>query len=451
MIEELKRVLEKCGVEYAEIRVEEREGTAIYYSGKELEIAERKRSFGGCIRTFHKGGWGFVTFNKLKDLEDWLHRSERQAKTMKRESGLAPVKPVRDKVRLSLPDDPRKVPLEEKHELVRKYNQIVMGHEKIQTTRVGYEDTFIRKYYVNTEGTEIVEERVYSGVRMVATAVDGTNVQISFDSVGGTQGWNSVLGLEDVAERVCKEAVEMLKAEPVEAGVYTVVVDPQLAGVFAHEAFGHLSEADHIYENERIREIMKLGTRFGVDELSIVDDGTIKGERGYYPYDDEGVPSQRTYLIKNGILVGRLHSRETAYKMGEEPTGNARAINFAYPPIVRMSCTFIEPGDKTFEELTDIERGIYAIGAYGGQTELEMFTFSARRGYLIEKGKITKLLKNVVLTGNVFETLRNIDAIGNDLKLYGGLGGCGKGGQFPLPVSDGAPHIRIRNVVIGGK
>lgn len=451
MIEELKKVLERCGVEYGEIRVEEREGTAIYYAGKELEIAERKKTFGGCIRTFHKGGWGFVSFNNLKGLEEWLHHAERQAKTMKRESGLYPVKPVKDRILLSISDDPRNVPIEEKHELVRKYNKIVMGHEKIQTTRVGYEDTFIRKYYVNTEGTEIVEERIYSGVRFSATAVDGTNVQIAFDSVGGTRGWESVLGLEEVAERVCKEAVEMLSAEPVDAGVYTVVVDPQLAGVFAHEAFGHLSEADHIYENERIREQMKIGKRFGVDELSIVDDATIKGERGYYPYDDEGVPAQRTYLIKNGILVGRLHSRETAYKMGEEPTGNARALNFAYPPIVRMSCTFIEAGEKTFEELIDIERGIYAIGAYGGQTELEMFTFSARKGYLIEKGKITKLLKNVVLTGNVFETLKNIESIGNDLKLWGGLGGCGKGGQSPLPVSDGSPHIRIKNVVIGGR
>ncbi|MCK4387999.1 MAG: TldD/PmbA family protein, partial [Dehalococcoidia bacterium] len=173
--------------------------------------------------------------------------------------------------------------------------------------------------------------------------------------------------------------------------------------------------------------------------------------RGSYKYDDEGTPGARTYLIHEGILVGRLHSRETAAKMGERPTGNARAISYLFPPIVRMTNTFIESGNSSFEEiLSDVEEGVYVKDWYGGQTSLEMFTFSAGEAYMIHNGKLAGLLRPVVLSGNVFVTLNNIDAIGSDLSMNQG-GGCGKGGQSPLPVSNGSPHIRIRHCLIGGR
>ena len=128
-----------------------------------------------------------------------------------------------------------------------------------------------------------------------------------------------------------------LSAPQAKGGEYTVVLDPILAGVFVHEAFGHLSESDHVYENEKLRDIMVLGKRFGGKHLNIVDDPAVPGLRGSYKYDDEGVPASKTYLIRKGVLEGRLHSRETAAKMGEKPTGNARAINYSFPPIVRMT------------------------------------------------------------------------------------------------------------------
>ena len=138
--------------------------------------------------------------------------------------------------------------------------------------------------------------------------------------------------------------------------------------------------------------------------------------------------------------------------MNEKPTGNARAISYAHAPIVRMTNTYMESRNYTFEKmLSEVDNGIYAIGALGGQTNMEMFTFSAEEAYMIRNGKIQEQVRDVVLTGNVFETLMNIDSIGNDLKIHGGLGGCGKGGQSPLRVSDGGPHVRIRNVVIGGR
>jgi TldD protein len=139
--------------------------------------------------------------------------------------------------------------------------------------------------------------------------------------------------------------------------------------------------------------------------------------------------------------------------MGEQPTGNARAIGYQYEPIVRMTNTYIDKGDATFEEMIkDVELGLYALDCIGGQTSMEMFTFSAAYGYMIRNGKIAELVRDVVLTGNVFETLMNIDMIGDAIEWApGGPGGCGKGAQQGLRTGLGGPHVRIQNVVVGGR
>jgi len=206
-----------------------------------------------------------------------------------------------------------------------------------------------------------------------------------------------------------------------------------------------------VYDNPQLRELMTLGRRFGGPQLNIVDDATISTLRGGYAYDDEGTPGQRTYLIREGVLVGRLHSRETAARMGEAPSGNARAIDYRHSPIVRMSNTYIENGDVPLADmLADIREGVYVKDWYGGQTSLEMFTFSAGESYMIRNGKLAEMLRPVVLTGNVFTTLERIDAIGVDLEMNQG-GGCGKSGQSPLPVSNGSPHVRMSRCVVGGR
>jgi TldD protein len=199
-----------------------------------------------------------------------------------------------------------------------------------------------------------------------------------------------------------------------------------------------------------MRKLMTLGKRFGSKELNIIDCGLEPGLRGSYKYDDEGTPATKAYLIREGLLWGRLHSRETAGKMSEKPSGSARALSYRYPPIVRMSNTYIEPRDVCFEDIiSEIKEGIYVKNWYGGTTSMEMFTFSAGEAYMIRDGKVAEALRPVVLSGNVFTTLTNIDAIGNDLDFNQG-GGCGKGEQSPLPVSNGSPHIRIKKCLVGG-
>ncbi|MDY6918321.1 MAG: TldD/PmbA family protein [Chloroflexota bacterium] len=438
--------------DYVELRVEKGESTHVQYRGRELEEVGRSSSRGGNARALVNGGWGFVSFNDVEALRDKVDAAVTQARLVGREtSTLARVPPVIEEVAPTIIRDPRAIPLAQKKSLLDEYNDIIWSTPKIQSSVIGYGDGARRVVFANSEGSYIEQERVDVTLRITVIVRENSDVQQVALSLGSSGDFGFVEGLHQRIGEAAERAVAMLSAAPVRGGEYTVVLDPVLAGVFAHEAFGHLSESDFVYENENLKEIMVLGRRFGGEHLNIVDGGAIPGLRGSYKYDDEGVPATRTYLIKEGVLVGRLHSRETAAKMGENVTGNARAINYRYPPIVRMTNTLIEPQNVTFEDMiSDIKEGVYAKNWYGGMTSMEMFTFSAGEAYMIRDGKVAELLRPVMLTGNLFTTLHNIDAIGDDLDMNQG-GGCGKGAQSPLPVSNGSPHIRIRNCVVGGK
>jgi len=453
MKEKLLALCQNIPADYVEVRVHEGRSTSVDYAGKELEDIGERTGLGGCVRVLKDGGWGFSSFNDLEQMEKFARLALRQAELV---GGggltLAPVEPRQCVYRCEPQTDPADVPLADKQQLCHRYNELLLADPRVRTSIVRYRDSRSARFFANSEGTYIEQHYTFCGLMVVAIAVDGNNVQRAYESTGDLRGFENALGAEERCERVKRRAVELLSAKPIEAGTYTVIVDPKLCGVFVHEAFGHLSEADYVYENPRLREIMRPGRRFGRDLLNICDDGSLAGEAGFVAFDDEGVPTRRTPLIKGGVLAGRLHNRETAARMNEQPTGNARAISHAHPPIVRMTNTYMEPGELSFEELLEsTEDGVYAKGMLGGQTNMEMFTFSAEEAYRIRGGRLAEKLREVVLTGNVFKTLADIDAVANDLTLHGGLGGCGKGGQSPLRVADGGPHCRIRNVVIGGR
>ncbi|HUT62411.1 MAG TPA: TldD/PmbA family protein [Anaerolineae bacterium] len=447
----MKMAIEGLDVDYAEIRIERSETTSISYLGPVLEDIAKVFTLGGCVRICMKGGWGFASFNRIENVPQSVKAAYDMAfLTAGERAELAPVQPVKASLKNKVSIDPSQVTLEEKCELVKRYNNLMLNDEEIVTTKAEYRDTKKCVWFHSTSGTMLRIEKIYTGVSFMAVAKDGTNVQRGMKSFGDRRGYETVLNLDDEVEHVIKITRDLIRAPKVKSGVYPVILDPQLAGVFVHEAFGHLSEADFVYENPQAREMMKLGRRFGPDFLNIIDDGSLEGENGHIVYDDEGVKKERTYLIKNGQLVGRLHSRETAGRLEEKPTGNARALNFSFRPIVRMTTTFIDSGESSLEKMfADIKDGIYACGFLGGMTDLERFTFSSAYANKIENGRITTPLRDVILSGNVFETLHNITMIGNDLTLFGGLGGCGKGGQVPLPVSDGSPHICVKSVLVG--
>ncbi len=444
-------ILKRYRADFIEVHLEESRNNHIAYRGRELEAIDKRAATGGNVRALVKGGWGFVSFNSFDELPDRIESAVKQAQLVGGEEiKLARVEPVLDKVLAGVNRNPVNIPLAEKKRLLDEYNDIIWRTPKIQTSTIGYGDSHKKSIYLNSLGSYIEQERADITLRLTAIATEGTDVQQAGLSLGSSGDFSSIQGLHKQVDEMAQLAVELLSAPQVKGGEYTVVLDPVLAGVFAHEAFGHLSESDFVYENDRLRQLMTLGKEFGSAELNIVDSATLPGLRGSYKYDDEGVPATKTYLIREGRLVGRLHSKETAAKMNETPTGNARAINYRYPPIVRMTNTYIEPRSATLDDMIgDIKEGVYAKNWYGGTTSFEMFTFSAGEAYMIRNGKIAELLRPVMLTGNVFNTLKNIDAIGNDLDMNEG-GGCGKGAQSPLPVSNGSPHIRIRHCLVGG-
>jgi TldD protein len=444
--------LDNYPVDYIEVRLEESQSTRITYRGRDLESVDRSTSVGGNVRALVKGGWGFVSFNSLDNLKERINQAVQRAQSINGENfHLAETQPIIDKVRAHIVEDPVLIPLAEKKQLLDQYNDVIWHTPGMKTSNIGYGDNHRKVIFINSMGSHIEQERSDLTLRLTAIATKDNDVQQVGLSLGSLGDFEKVRHLHEEVADMSRKAVQMLSAPQVKGGEYTVVLDPILAGVFVHEAFGHLSESDFVYEDDRMREIMTLGKEFGNKELNIVDSAADSGLRGSFKYDDEGVPSTRTYLIHEGTLVGRLHSRETAAKMGEKPTGNARAINYRYPPIVRMTNTYIEPKSTSFNDMiADIKEGVYARNWHGGTTSMEMFTFSAGEAYMIRNGKIAEPMKPVVLTGNVFTTLKNIDAIGNDLNMNEG-GGCGKSGQSPLPVSNGSPHIRIRHCLVGGR
>lgn len=454
MKDRLTEALRRSTADYAEIRFEARDGTTIAYRGEEMEAASSSKTSGGIVRACVKGGWGLAVFDSVDDLDYQLAEACRCAELVGSETTeLAHVEPVDAERPAVFVRDPRGVAMDEKLKLIGRYNDIILKADpSIESSYVIYRETFRKVHFASTRGAYFMEERPLVTLVLLATGRDGALVQHAHHSVSSAETYDVVEGLEDKADETARRSVALLKAPPCEGGRYTVILDQHLGGVFAHEAFGHLSEADFLYENPKMRELMHLGRKMGVGKLNIVDDGSMGKLIGTHAFDDEGTPTQKTDLIRDGVLVGHLHSLETAGKMGAKPTGNARAIGREHRPIVRMTNTYIEPGDQTFEQLiSGVDKGVYACQMMGGQTMMEMFTFSAAHGYRIENGQVGELIRDIVLTGNVFETLNAIDGFGDDLEMIEAGGGCGKGGQSPLPVSDGSPHLRIRDVVVGGK
>lgn len=453
MRDRLFDALKKSTADYTEIRIETNETVQLAFRGPEMEAAGSSTFTGGIVRACIKGGWGSVVFDSLDNLADQVIEACRCAQLVgKEKTELAFGPPVDDERPAKLERDPRGVSLDEKISLIQSYNQIILEADPlIETSNVSYTDDFRTVYFANSRGSYFMEERprVYSAFS--ATAREGSLVQRAHESEGSAVTYDAVVGLEDKVLQMAERAVALLKAPKVEGGVQTVILNRLLGGVFIHEAFGHLSEADFLYENPKLRDLMVIGREMGPRHLNVVDDGSIDRTVGSLTYDDEGTPTSKTYLIKEGVLAGHLHSMETAAKMGAQPTGNARAVRRGLPPIVRMTNTYIENGETSKEELfSGVDKGIYALNFFGGQTEFETFTFSAGHGYRIENGEIGELVRDVVLTGNLFQTLQHVDGLADDLLLHE-TGGCGKGGQAPLPVGLGAPHVRIRDVVIGGE
>lgn len=446
---------QKLGAEYVEVRAQRLFRTVITTKDSRVEVARKGTENGTAIRVLLNGVWGFASTGTLesKQLIDSVSEACKMAKVaslqVKEPAKLADVKAVEAKVPIKRKTDPKEVPIEQKIDLVLADDKNVFDYDKrVKSCTINYLDISGTNYFANSDKTYIEQDKLYLYLATVVWAKETDKLTLAHDLIGYTTGFEifDTETPEVIGRRAAKRTVDLLKAKIPKGGSYPAVIGPQIIGVFAHEAFGHLAEADLTLAGSVL--IDKLGKKVGSDIVNIIDDGTIEGAFGTYKYDDEGVPSQKTNLIKNGEIVGLMHNRETAQKYGTKPTGNARAEDFRYEPIIRQRNTYLTKGDHSFEELLeDIKFGYYIKNYRGGQANLDgTFQVGVQEAYEIVNGEVGAPVRNVSFSGNTLETLHKVDAVGKDFELNVGV--CGKG-QAAF-IGAGGPHTRVKEVLLGG-
>lgn len=453
-----ERALRRClesGASYADVRSETSEEQKIQVQDGELRTLVAGEETGFGLRVLVDGSWGFSSSNNLSDgswnraVEDAV-RLARAASGRSEKVSLAPVVPTKARIFWKPQKDPRDVAIEDKRELLADMDVAVREREEIRNVNTSYSETVLRKSFWNSEGCEIEWGLTRTVAQVHFTAKRGADLAGRSTRVGGTRGWE-LFSLEDPivkAKSAADAAVRQLGAPSAKGGRQTVVIDPELAGVFAHEAVGHAAEADLVAAGEScFRD--RLGERLGIEGLHIHDDSTIEGAFGSFPFDDNGVPGQDKQILQDGVLVGYLCDRERAATFGLEPNGASRAQDFQSRPLVRMSNTIIDAGSHSEEDVLDVKEGVFCKGSRGGQVDTARgtFLFHAQDAWRIENGELTTPLRDVSLTGDILSTLHNIDALGNKQRL-GDPGYCGKG-QW-VPVCDGGPLVRIQDCLVGG-
>ena len=257
--------------------------------------------------------------------------------------------------------------------------------------------------------------------------------------------------VKELAEEVVKGIDERFAATRPKGGQMPVVMGAGASGILLHEAMGHAFEADFNRKGQSIFSD-KMGQQVCPKGVNVVDDGTVAFNRGSGNYDDEGVPAQKTYMIRDGVLESYLHDRISASWYGVEPTGNGRRENFRYNPIPRMRATYMESGEADPKSIiADVKVGIYVDEFSNGQVKIGEgdFTFFVKSGFLIENGRLTTPVKDINIIGNGPQALADIVAVGNDLKIDNGTWTCGK--EQSVPVSCGMPTVLVSNLVVGGE
>ncbi len=439
------------GVDFVEVRRERSETTTIRMIDGVVRELSRGSEFRISVRALYKGGWGLGVASSLAKLKDAVKDAVELAKlSSKWAEHIEPEWPsFRGRYEVKAQKPAWEVSTSEKVELIQEQDKQARKMDKIRNTNILFGDVMRETRIVNSLGTDINQKTARVRLAAYIFSHEAELTESAFESKGGVGGMKIVEG-SNVAELAAKRAVEALSAKPAPPGTSPAILDPKLAGVFIHEAFGHAAEGDAIVNNQSIL-VGKMDKKVGSDMISVIDDPTIEGLYGSYKYDDEGTESKRKYIVKRGLLSGYMTSLETASRLRIEPTGNARSMDYDNPPIVRMSNTFIETGNWSFDEmLSEMKSGIYAFGSLYGYTDPAkgQFMFKAEGGWLIENGELKQRLREVAITGMTLDVLHNIDAIANDLTHDPGM--CGKYGQW-VPVTTGAPHIRVKKLVFGGR
>ena len=448
------------GVSFADARAVESVANTILVQDSRANKAFSAASFGISVRVLVDHCWGFASADTVSEhharecLDEALSLARASAKFVEEPVEIATSEPYVDSVRSAgrmMPDD---MPAAEKVRRVLAFEQAGRdaGDGKVVNSIVTYSDAYRTETLANTLGTRIRTEtgRSVIGAQMVVSDGDQLQRAVEYDAVVGGPELLVDTSAEALSVRATQKAVALLSAKTCPAGNFTVIFHPSITGLLVHEALGHNAEADAVASGQSMLE-GRLGDDLAAKGVTIIDDATIPGAYGSFKYDSEGTPSARRVIIDNGRLVGFLHSLETSARFGVAPNGAARADGYDSKPIVRMSNTFMERGGVPFDEMVrGVDRGIYLEDGHWGYVFVQkgQFICYAGQAHMIENGHVGEPLRDVSISSMTLDTLRNIDAVGDDFEMKM-PGMCGKEGQS-APTDAGGPHVRVRDVVVGG-
>ncbi len=462
--EDLKKLIDIAlskGGDYADLYFEYSEANEISLRDNEVNSAGSHIDYGMGVRVLFgdQTGYAYTECTSMTDMERAANVASRIANGEYRGSsynnvsisnihefgrtkGLYPVlKPWND---LSVTG---KIPY------LKELNNIVFDSDSRVSKVMGrISDSNSSILFYNSEGTVATDERPMFSV--VATCIMESGDKIENGSASrsfraGSEFLTKEL-IEEIASEVVNKTKTLFEATQPEGGEMPVVMGSGSSGILLHEAIGHAFEADFNRQNTSIFS-NQLGKKICSDQISVVDDGTIPFNRGSINIDDEGVPSQKTYMVKNGILTSYLHDRISANYYKTSPTGNGRRESFRFMPLPRMRATYMENGNSNENDIiASVKRGIYADNFSNGQVQIGAgdFTFFVKSGYMIENGQLTRRIKDINIIGNGPEALAGIVAVANNLKIDDSTWSCGK--EQYCPVSCGMPSVLVDRLTVGG-
>ena len=401
----------------------------------------------GIVARTYIGNWRELALNdiaELKTIEMKLPKVINKGTEIKEFEGWKINKEIIPKI------DPSEIPIEEKLQKIREIFEYIKNYdERIINPIISYGELLTTRIFVNNEGSQL--RQVLPRIRLFIQPIakEGSVIDFDYYSVGAEGGFEIVKEVFDKSlDQIIQNSLDMLKAEAPPSGRLPIILDADMAGLVAHESFGHGLEADQVL---RDRSYLKnyLNKKVASD-INICDAPNIEGQYGSSFFDDEGIQASKNVLVKNGILKDFIHSRKTATEFNSIPKGNGRRESFAHPVFVRMTNTYFEPGNYNIEEMiSDIKKGVILVRGYFGMEDPlgGGMQCTSKKGYLIENGEKTKLLKSITLSGSVLELLQNIDAISKD-KLVLRPGTCGKGEEDYVPVTSGGSYVRVKEALI---
>ncbi len=451
----------RMGASYADVRVEFARGESILVKDGKVERVKSVEQCGLGLRVLLKT-WGFASTTDLN--RDSVNKAVKSALGMARATKkfskieLSKIRVENAEVIVKVKTDPLDVPLGEKVKLCLESDGLAQVDRFIRRTSAWLATEASEKAFMSSEGANVVFRNTLTYGGVFALSKRGGVVEYIDELAGGSGGFEIVkrFNMPARAAEVGRRASALAASKPVSKRKAPVVLDQDFVALLCHEIIGHPSEADRVLGREaawagKAWWAGKIGERVGSKLLNATDDPRVSGALGYYEYDDEGVRARRKELIRAGALIEHMHSRETAAEFGVEPNGNMRAQSFEYLPLIRMSNTFIEPGDSKREEVFDISDGFYLKGAKVPSIDSRRYNFqlSAKEAFLVKRGGLTGPFRGASLRGTAPEFFNSIDAVADDFEMRP-IPNCGKGDPMQtLHVGNGGPHIRGIGFVAG--